>query len=566
MHGTSHPHHRKLERLLGLVLLISTIGAYWYLLRCDFVFFDDPSYITENPQVRMGLNRGSLTWALTTFHSSNWHPLTWLSHMLDCDLYGLNPAGHHLTNLIFHVGNTLLLFLFLHEATGASWRSFFVAALFSIHPLHVESVAWVSERKDVLSTFFWMLTLLAYVRYARQPGIWRYAGVFFFFTLGLLAKPMLVTLPFVLLLLDYWPIERTNPRSPLGGGRQWREWSRLFLEKAPLFLLSTASSALTYLAQSEGGAVVSLGGLSFGVRVANGLVAYVLYLISMLWPANLSAFYPHPGMSLEPWLVMVSAVLLIGLSGTAMQQASRRPYFLVGWLWYLGTLVPVIGLIQVGDQAMADRYTYIPLIGLFIAMVWGLTAVFESCKVRRIFVVSLVCTVFLALIVGTHLQLRHWQTTTSLFEHSIRVTKNSYLAHFILSQVKEVKGNLDEARFHYNKAVEINPAFVAKMHNRTGYYLAEQGQLDVAMSEFEKATQIFPDYANAHNNLGVVLAKKGHYDKALAHFSEALRISPGEAKVLESVRNVERDRSQAQGSQIKDPQAFQANREPSNSR
>jgi|WetSurMetagenome_2_1015567.scaffolds.fasta_scaffold00812_15 protein O-mannosyl-transferase len=566
MHGTSHPNHGKLERLLGLVLLISTIGAYWYLLRCDFVFFDDPSYVTENPQVRMGLNRGSLTWAFTTFHSSNWHPLTWLSHMLDCDLYGLNPAGHHLTNLLFHVGNTLLLFLFLREATGANWRSFFVAALFSLHPMHVESVAWVSERKDVLSTFFWMLTLLAYVGYARQPGIWRYAGVFFFFALGLLAKPMLVTLPFVLLLLDYWPLERTNPGSPLVGGRQRGEWSRLFLEKAPLFLLSMASSALTYLAQSEGGAVVSLDGLSFGVRMANGLVAYVLYLINMLWPTNLSAFYPHPGVSLKPWLVMVSAVILIGLSGTAMQQASRRPYLLVGWLWYLGTLVPVIGLIQVGDQAMADRYTYIPFIGLFIAMVWGLTAVFESCKVRRIFVVCLVCTVFLALIAGTHLQLRQWKTTTSLFEHSIRVTKNNYLAHFILSQVKEVNGDPNGARFHYNKAVEINAAFVAKMHNRTGYYLAEQGQLDVAMSEFEKATQIFPDYANAHNNLGVVLAKKGLYEKALAHLGEALRISPGEAKVLESVRNVERDRSQAVGSQMKDPEALQANREPSNSR
>jgi protein O-mannosyl-transferase len=553
MNRTSHPHHKNLERVLGFILLVGTIGTYWYLLHCDFVFFDDPPYVTENPQVRMGLNRASLSWAFTTFHSSNWHPLTWLSHMLDCDLYGLNPAGHHLTSLFFHVGNTLLLFLVLREATGTNWRSFFVAALFSLHPLHVESVAWVSERKDVLSTFFWMLTLLAYVRYVRQPGIWRYLWVFLLFALGLLAKPMLVTLPFVLLLLDYWPIARTSPGSPFGDGRQRGEWGRLFLEKAPLFLLSTASSVVTYLAQSEGGAVVPLDGLSFGVRVANGLVACVLYLFNTLWPTNLTIFYPHPGISIEPWLVMVSAVFLLGLSGVAMQQASRRPYLLVGWLWYLGTLVPVIGLIQVGDQAMADRYTYIPLIGLFIAMVWGLTAVFESCKVRRIFVAPLVCTVFLALIVGTHRQLRHWQTTTSLFEHSLRVTKNNYLAYFILSQVKAVNGDLDEAHFHYDKAVEINPGFVAKMHNRTGYYFAEQGQLDVAMSEFEKAIQIFPDYSNAHNNLGVVLAKKAHYDEALAHFAEALRISPGNVKVLESVKNVETDRERMRASQSHNP-------------
>jgi protein O-mannosyl-transferase len=546
-----------LDRLLGLILLVSTIGAYWYLLHCDFIFFDDPAYVTENSRVRAGLSWQNVSWAFTTFSASNWHPLTWLSHMLDCNLYALNPAGHHLTNLLFHVGNTLLLFLFLRETTGRIGRSFVVAALFSLHPLHVESVAWVSERKDVLSIFLWMLALVAYVRYAERRETLKYLCVLFPFAIGLMAKPMMVTFPFVLLLLDYWPLGRVSlvksvvePGFPgfCPGVRQVPIRSIIW-EKVPFFLLSLISSAITLLAQSEGGAVRSLDSLSLITRVSNALVSYVHYMFNMLWPNDLTPFYPHPGNSVDLWLGLGSALLLAALSLAAFQQALRRPYFIVGWLWYIGALVPVIGLVQVGDQALADRYTYIPLIGLFIAIVWGLGDFFESRRTRPIFVASLVCSILLVLIIVTRSQLRYWQNTTSLFEHTLRVTNHNYLAHFTLSQVAKVNGDLDKALFHHGKAVEMNSGFVAKMHNRAGYHLAEQGQLDDAISSFAEAIKVQSDYANAHNNLGVALARKAEYQEALAHFAQALRISPGNPKVLESVKNLEADMARIRASE-----------------
>jgi protein O-mannosyl-transferase len=531
-----------LERILGLVLLAGTIGTYWHLQRCDFIHFDDPFYVTSNYYVRSGINRASAIWAFTTFHSSNWHPLTWLSHMLDCDLFGLNPAGHHLTNLFFHLGSTLLLFLFLRETTNQTWRSFVVAALFSLHPLHVESIAWVSERKDVLSTFFWMLALVAYVRYVRQPGTYGYLLVLLLFSLGLMAKPMVVTFPFVLLLLDYWPLRRTGQATmtPSKGA----EWSRLVREKVPFIALSVASSIVTVFAQAEGRAIRTLDVIPLGMRIENALVSYILYISNMLWPHDLSIFYPHPVNSLEPWLILLSAFMLAGLSAVAVQQASSRPYFLVGWLWYLGTLAPVIGLVQVGDQGMADRYTYIPLVGLFVVMVWGLSDLLENLRVRRIFTVPLVCVVCFALIVSTRSQLLYWQSDYTLFEQALKVTKNNYLAHLLLAQVFKMDGDPDKAAFHRRKAVEINPAFVARMYNRWGYYFAEQEQLDEAVADFEEAIQVHPDYASAHNNLGVVLARKGQFNEAIAHFAEALRISPADVRILESLNNAkaERDR------------------------
>jgi hypothetical protein len=550
-----------LSRTLGLLLVVSTLTAYWHLLFCDFISFDDPFYVTGNPQVLAGLDRANIVWAFTSFHSSNWHPLTWLSHMLDCELFGLHPVGHHLTNLLIHLGNTLLLFLFLRETTHQTWRSFIVAALFSLHPLHVESVAWVSERKDVLSTFFWMLALIAYVAHVRQPRLYRYLLVLFLFALGLMAKPMVVTFPFVLLLLDYWPLRRADS-PPYGlafeGELPTREnpgvvWGRLLLEKVPFLLLSVASSVVTILAQAEGRAFRSLDIIPFGMRVSNALVSYAHYMYMMLWPQGLSVFYPHPVGSVDPWLVFVSAILLAGLSATAIRLALGRPYLLVGWLWYLGTLVPVIGLLQVGDQAMADRYTYIPLIGLFVAMVWGFSDLFAACGVRRIFVVALVGTICLALIDGTQSQLRYWQNNETLFQRALRVTRDNYVAHLMLAQVAKADGKPYKALFHKNKAVEINPLFVAKTHNRWGYFLAQQGQMDEAIEDFEEAIRICPDYANAHKNLGVVLARKGRLDEAIAHFTEVLRLSPGDPDAREGLKKVESQRDLYRSSPSKNP-------------
>jgi protein O-mannosyl-transferase len=578
-----------LERILGLILLVGTIGTYWHLQLCDFIRFDDPFYVTANNHVRSGFNRANVIWAFTTFDASNWHPLTWLSHMLDCSLFGLNPAGHHLTNLFLHLGSTLLLFLFFREATNQTWRSFIVAALFALHPLHVESVTWVSERKDVLSAFFWMFALVAYARYAQRSGATTYLAVLLLFALGLMAKPMVVTFPLVLLLLDYWPLGRTGPLSslpfvgkvvrmssctlpvpiPSREGRiasldstrfsleeasQRGRWGYLLWEKFPFFLLSAASCVVTYLAQTEGRAIRTLEVIPFVIRVENALVSYLRYILNMLWPHNLTIFYPHPVHSLEPWLVSASALLLAGVSVAAVHQASRHPYFIVGWLWYLGTLVPVIGLVQVGNQGMADRYTYIPLIGLFVAVVWGISDFFERWRVRRLFTVSFVCAVCFALIVTTKSQLRYWQNDYTLFEQALRVTRNNYLAHLLLAQVASMDGNPDKSLFHRQKAVEINPAFVAMMHNRWGYYQAEQGQLDEAISEFAEAIQIRPDYANAHNNLGVVLERKGQLDEAIASFLEALRISPENVRVRKSLEIVEREKSQFRAPRSESPQ------------
>ncbi len=535
-----------LERLLAVLLVVGTIVAYSALPHCNFVLFDDPYYVTENADVRAGLSKAGFTWAFTTFHSANWHPLTWLSHMADSDLYGLNPAGHHLTNLLFHLGNTLLLFLFLCRTTGQSGCSFIVAGLFSLHPLHVESVAWISERKDVLSTFCMLSALLAYAHYVRRPGIRRYLPVLVLFALGLMAKPMLVTFPFLLLLLDYWPFERICALPglhPFNMEERSGDWGRLVLEKMPLILLTFFSCAATFMAQSAAKAVASLETISLGARLTNAIISYATYLVYMFWPKDLSIFYPHTGNSVPFWPALFSAAFLAGLTTIVVQQASRRPYLFVGWFWYIGTLVPVIGLVQVGNQAMADRYTYIPSIGIFVTLVWGLAPIFQRHGIRPMFTVSFVSTLFLALLIQTRSQVRLWQDTPTLFKHALKVTEDNYLAHQILSEHAKANGDPDTALLHREKALEINPGFVAKMHNRTGYLLAQQGRLDAAVREFEEAVRLYPDYASAHNNLGVILARQGRYEEALVELAEALRISPGDASVPTSIANVERERA-----------------------
>jgi Flp pilus assembly protein TadD len=525
---------------ITLFLIVATFVAFEQVRHHAFLNLDDNVYVTENRQVQSGLTFKSVTWAFTTMHAANWHPLTWLFHMLDCQLYGLNPSGHHLTNLVFHTASALLLFLVLKRMTGALCKSCFVAALFALHPLHVESVAWVAERKDVLSAFFWILTMLMYVRYVERPGLNRYLLVLLSFTLGLLSKPMLVTLPFVLLLLDYWPLGRfqltrlcgnlKSPTSkPMNPSDQRSSAFSLVREKIPFFLLSGVSSFLTIFAQQKGGAVVSLESYSPGSRIANALVSYVSYIEKMIWPSHLSVFYPYPEM-LPIWKVIGSGLLLMGISVLMIRAARKRPYLAVGWFWYIGTLIPVIGLVQVGTQAMADRYTYVPLIGLFIVIAWCVPNILAGWRYRRV-VLSMSAGLLLSiLMIVTRLQVRHWQNDITLFEHSVNVTANNYLSHTNLGVALFHQGKIEEAIAHYAEALRIKSDRV-ETHNCLGVALAYQGRYQEAITHFKEALRIKPDDAAAHNNLGLALERQGKDEEAIAHYVEAFRIKPDYVEV-----------------------------------
>ena len=525
--------------LTSLFLVVATLVAFWQVGSHEFINLDDNEYITENRVVQSGLTLEGLTWAFTATHSANWHPLTWLSHMLDCQLYGLNPGGHHLTNLVFHIASTLLLFFVLKRMTGAPWRSGFVAALFALHPLRVESVAWISERKDVLSAFFWMLTMWTYVRYVKRPGIDRYLLVILFFALGLLSKPMLVTLPFVLLLLDYWPLGRfqltpsrknlKSPQSkPKNANHQISMALRLMREKAPFFIISAASSILTIFAQQKGGAVVSLEHFAFETRVANALVTYVSYIAKMVWPQRLSVFYPYPE-AFPLWKVVGAVLLLSFLTFLAIRAARKYPYFAVGWFWYIGTLVPVIGLVQVGMQAMADRYTYVSLIGLFIMIAWGAPDILAGWRYRRVLLSISAGIILLFLMIVTRLQVQHWQNSIMLFEHSINVTSNNSLAHNNLGSAFMRQGKIQEAIAHFTEALRISPHH-PEFHYNLGVVLQGQGKLQEAMIHFAEAVRIKPDYAIAHNNLGVGLIVQGKVQEAITHFAKAVQAKPDYAE------------------------------------
>ena len=528
------------EACIWLILITAVLLVYWQVGDHEFINYDDNAYITDNAQVQKGLTSKGIIWAFTTSHTGNWHPLTWISHMLDCELYGLNPKGHHLTNVLFHMANAILLFVVLRWMTGAIWRSGLVAALFALHPLHVESVAWAAERKDVLSTFFWMLTMVAYVHYVNRPGGKRYLLVLITFSLGLMAKPMLVTLPFVLLLLDYWPLNRFKPRAvpgsvedqPLGfrsSGDDKSPILKAVMEKTPLFLMSLFSCVVTVMAQQEAGAISTLEIVPFKLRIANGLVSVVAYMGKMIWPQDLAVFYPHPVSDLQIWKPVVAGLFLLILSTVALWVAQRCRYVLVGWLWYLGTLVPVIGLVQVGEQAMADRYTYVPLIGLFIVVVWGFADLVKGWRSRRWVVSVSAAVMVLALMAGSWLQVAHWKNSVRLFKHALDATTNNYVAHYTLGNALALQGHLTGSVSHYNKALQIHPNF-AEAHNNLGNALALQGNLTGAISHYNKALQINPDHAEAHRNLAVGLDRQGRHQEAIQHYAEVLRISPHDAQ------------------------------------
>jgi protein O-mannosyl-transferase len=499
----------------GLVLLVA--AAYAAVARFGFTRFDDPTYVTENPYIAGGLSANAVKWALTSGYAANWHPLTWISHMLDVQLFGLDAGPHHVVNVALHAASTVLLFTVLLRMSGALWPSAFVAGLFGLHPIHVESVAWVAERKDVLSAFFWMLTLWAYAEYARRPRRGAYLAVVVLFALGLMAKPMVVTLPFALLLLDVWPLERVK-------GSTWRS---LVLEKAPLFAMSAASGLITVAVQGRGGTVASGVVLPLGGRIANALTAYVAYLAKTFWPAHLAAYYPYPS-SIQVARVAGSLILLGALTALAVRLARRHPYVPVGWFWYLGTLVPAIGLIQVGTQAMADRYTYIPLIGIFIVLAWGVPELVARWPRSRVALLGAAAVALLACTAATRAQVRHWSDSKALWTHALRVTKENYAAHTYMGNALSLEGDLEGAIDQYEEALRIRPDY-PEAHNNLGPALARTGRLDEAVASFTEAVRLRPNFADAHSNLGLALASQGKLDEAIAQYQEALRLSPEHA-------------------------------------
>ena len=523
--------------LIGLLIVIGTVAVFWQVTGNNFVNYDDEDYVTANGRVQAGLTEESIAWAFTSMHASNWHPLTWISHMLDWRIYGQNAMGHHLTSLLLHAANVLLLFLALCRMTKSVWRSAFVAALFGIHPLHVESVAWIAERKDVLSAFFWMLTMLAYTWYVERPSIARYLPVVLAFALGLMAKPMLVTLPFALLLLDYWPLGRFSSKGKKGGDVPWAGW-KLIWEKMPLFVLSIASSVITFVVQRVTGAVSSIEVYSIGVRAANAIVAYVSYIGKMLWPRDLSVFYPYHADNLGLWKVLGAALLLAGISLFVIRVAGRKPYLTVGWLWYVGTLVPVVGLVQVGAQAMADRYTYIPIIGLFMMAAWGVPEIFFGGeRARRSWYLAVPAVmVLLALMVCTWFQVGYWRNSITLSRHALASTTRNNVANNILGVALVEQGKIREGIPYISEAIRIKPRY-ADAYNNLGNAFLLQGKLDGAIAQYEKALRINPRNFNAHNNLGNALNSKGRFEEAVEHYNEALRINPNRAEAHSNLGN-----------------------------
>ena len=574
-----------MRRTLSISVLLGglTLAAFWPAVHCDFTNYDDPYYVTLNPHVLGGLTAGNVAWAFRTGYYGNWFPLTWVSHMLDVELFGLNPGGHHLTSLLFHVANTLLLFWILQRITGATWRSGVVAALFALHPLRVESVAWIAERKDVLSTFFFMLTLLAYARYAevqnlkskvqrQEAGGGRletggpspgpdalslrflsqlsssrlYILALAFFALGLMSKAMIVTLPCVLLLLDFWPLGRLRFSSV----------SRLLLEKVPFFALAAISSTITFLTQRNAGAMGMVQQLSLSHRVANALISYVKYLGQTIWPCDLAVLYPHQ-LALPVWQPIVAGALLLGLSLGALRLAQSRPYALVGWFWFVGTLVPAIGLVQVGEQAMADRFTYVPSIGLFILGVWWAAEIAPGWRNRALVLGGSAALMVALLVLGTRHQLTFWRTSKALLERAIAVTGGTAVVHNNLGAILVDEGNWPEAERHFSEALrldphydrarislaigfarqdktaeavrqlrDLEPAWQSEGHRMLAETFQEQAKFEEAVVQYQAAAAACPTNAGVRETLGLTLAKAGRTAEASEQFAEVVRLRP----------------------------------------
>jgi len=496
------------ERAICAALFLATVVVYFQVSRFPLISFDDNQGLIGNPQVHYGLSWSGVAWAFTSAYASNWFPLTWLSHMLDFQLFGADAGWHHLTNVLIHAVSSVLLFLLMKRMTGRMWESAFVAFVFALHPLHVESVAWVSERKDVLFAFFWFLTTWLYLDFIEQRTARRYLLMVLAFCLGLMSKQMIVTLPFTLLLLDAWPLKRTG-------------WKTLLLEKVPLVALSFAASAVAFLAQKRGGAVQSLDAIPLASRAANAGVSYVLYLANFVWPVNLAFFYPYPS-RMAVWEISLAVLAIASVSALVLLAYRTRPYLAIGWFWYLGTLAPVIGLIQVGHQARADRYTYVPLIGISIMTAWACA---ELNKGLVKFLAITACAVWTAM---TFVQISYWKDSAALYSHAIAVTDGNYLAHLNLGVDMAAQGDYQKALRELYTSIEENPD-QAHARNSLGGVLYNVGRKDEAIEEFIQAIRLEPQDAEPHSNLGNALVDAGRPDDAIRELNTALRLNPGMA-------------------------------------
>jgi tetratricopeptide (TPR) repeat protein len=518
------PGERRMVWVICLLLAAITFAVFGQTLRHGFVNYDDNRYVYENSTVTNGLTGAGIAQAFAHGSLANWDPLTTLSHMLDCQIHGLQPGGHHLTDVLLHTASAVLLFFALRKLTGALWQSAFVAAVFAIHPLHVESVAWVSERKDTLSGFFFMLTLLTYAYYAQgPPKLWRYLLLLVFYACGLMSKSMLITLPFVLLLLDYWPLGRFPDLGAKGRGIATVLRSRVVLEKLPLLALTAGSCVVAMIMQ--GRAIKSFDEYPFGLRLANAMVSVANYIRQMFWPAGLAVFYPYPAQGLPAVEVGVAALLLAGISIAAWRWRRTQPWLLTGWLWYVGMLVPVMGLVQIGAQAQADRYTYLPQIGLYAALTW---LAWDFCRrrgVRREALVLAGMMAIAALGVVAFVQTSHWQDSESLWKHTLACTTDNAVAHNNLGSFEYQHGRNDEAAADFQKAVDIRPDF-ADAHCNLGSAFLQQRRVDDAITEFQKAVELQPGNPNYSGDLGAALLQKGRLDEAISAFQHSLAIRP----------------------------------------
>jgi len=523
--------HRRLSVLLALLLAVAVLLVYRPVKNFDFVDFDDRGYVTNNVRVTNGLTWENIYWAFTTFHGANWHPLTWISHMADCQFFGLNAGAHHQTSVMIHIVNTVLLLLLLTRMTGALWKSAFVAALFALHPLHVESVAMISERKDVLSACFGFLAVYFYIPYAREKRPGPYVLSLACFALSIMAKPMMVTLPFLLLLFDFWPLGRV-PDISLRSGKNVRKPAALVVEKIPFLCLSALSSILTVFAQGQAGAVKTLEAFPLDVRVFNAIVAYVWYAIKTVWPRHLVVYYPHPRFGLGPVEVFGSLMILAGISYLAVRYAKQRPYLFVGWFSYLGMLVPVIGLVQVGSQGVADRYSYVPIIGLFLIAAWGLPELLAGRRRRRMI---LWCGGILALAILGMLSARqvgHWRNSAVLFERALALTEDNARAHSCLGLAHFRDGRIEDAIFHYRESIRIDPDYDA-VHTNLASALYAVGDVGRARYHLERALRLYPQNPVANTNLAIILLADGDSEPAIARLRIAVENAPDSPKSRE---------------------------------
>jgi tetratricopeptide (TPR) repeat protein len=532
------------DLFIAFGLVAVTLTVYAQVMSHQFILLDDNRYIRENPMVNQGLTLRGIAWAFTTFHAANWHPLTWLSHMLDSQIFGLNAGGHLLVNALIHASNTVLLFLFLRRVTGAKWQSAIVAALFALHPLHVESVAWAAERKDTLSTFFGLLSLVAYARYVEAPSWKRYALVAVALALGLMAKPMLVTWPFVLLLLDYWPLRRFQWQQATGRKGFVRALVPLVREKLLLFWLVAASMVITFIAQSYGGAVRTLIQVPFSLRLSNAIVSYAKYLFLTVWPWDLTVYYPFSRTGVPIWQLVCAIVLLAVITTFVLRQASERPYLLMGWLWFVGTLVPVIGLVQVGGAGMADRYHYVPSIGLFVAFVFGLSDLAGALRIHRVAMGALTVAALSILACLTAVQIGRWRDSATLFQYTLSLTPDNRMIENNLGTILGESGRYDEAAAHFAKALRIKPDFLevisdADIRENLGLLLARQGKAAEAVEQLNEALRLNPNSAEAHNNLGVILLRSGKAEESIPHFSAAIRLKPELAVARDNLKRAQ---------------------------